>query len=74
VVRNKVSFSSKDTVISPFEPLTVDVMVWALRKMYFRVIQHLFYLVKTGFSPGFSSSGPCKDNSQYSLFVFRIMV
>jgi hypothetical protein len=27
VVRNKVSFSSKDTVISPFGPLTVGMVI-----------------------------------------------
>jgi hypothetical protein len=74
VIRNKVSFSSKDTVISSFGPLTVGVVVSALIEVYFRAIQHLFCSVKTGFSPGSSSSGPYKNNSQYSLFVFRIVM
>jgi hypothetical protein len=74
VVRNKVSFSFKDTVISSFEPLTVGMMVWALKKVYFKAIQHLFCSVKTGFFPGFSSSGPCRNDFQYSLFVFRIVM
>jgi hypothetical protein len=67
--RNSSSFCFSVIATSPLFLLTVGVVDKALSEVYFRAVQHLFWLFI-----GSSFIVPCRNFCQHILFTFRSVV